>query len=296
MNGYYKRGNGKAHKCCNPHTKVFNCRMYGTFNIQVPYLRITDHPYMLINNSKCYWFVKIRNKDTDQVYFGWAIRDLGSHQRENTIEVLTKKLLPVELRTAELDVEIPRKWQETTIKKWASDKYWFQTFPFSPMKKADTKLVWDTIDVIDWSGLDVLDLGCHYGYMSFEASKKGASVLGVDSNKTSLGMAETIRDNIIQQDVIFGTEFNNNPNSYDVIMYLSVHHQPDPTYSNLERTVHMLKDVARKCVFIELIMPPTFPSMKTILEADIDKIVGGEILLRYKHNVRGYRKIYHLEM
>jgi hypothetical protein len=270
--------------------------MYGTFNVQIPFFRISEHPHTILQGGKRYWFVKIRDTRTDNVYFGWAIRDLGSKQRENTLEILTKRLLPETLKTTDLDVEIPDKWDDKTARLWAKDKYWFQSFSFAPQKKADTDLVWRTIDIIDWTGLDVLDWGCHYGYISFEASKRGAVVIGVDNNKTSLSMAKTIREHIVQQDVQFVSSFAYKHKAYDVVTYLSVHHQRDPNYGNLVDTVKTVRNMARKHAFIELILPPTFPTDKTMTEKAIDHIVGGTVLLRYRHNVRGTRKIYSLEI
>jgi len=41
-------------------------------------------------------------------------------------------------------------------------------------------------------------------------------------------------------------------------------------------------------------MPPMFPKNGSLTEEQIDKIVGGEVLTRYQHNVRGIRKVYHI--
>jgi len=301
--GHYRKGMGKASKCCAVHSQVFNTKMYGTFNIEIPGFKIMNHAASLFypngdNWQKRYWFVKMSHKQVGTC-FGWAIRDKTSKQRINTLEVLTKRMLPDSMKEGEIIVELPRKWSHYDIEDWVRDKYWFQGFDFAPVKRADSKSLWCTIDAIDWAGLDVLDYGCHYGYMSFEASKKGACVLGIDNNKDSLSMAETIRDHIVHQDVTFMNRKLLGKKSFDVVLYLSVHHQIDPNYKRLSQAIKEFKDVARKYIFLELIVPPMFPKDRGMTEQDIDFMIaslGGFALRKYKHNVRGQRKVYMIEV
>lgn len=290
MIGHYTQGSGLAHNCCRPHREVFNCDMWGTFNILVQDFNILTREPSIINskNNKRYWFLIINNK-----YCGWAIRDKRSKQKRQILEVLIKQLLPDYLKSQDLEITLPIKWTEHQIKVWAKDKYWFQGFNFAPVQRADSDLVWKTIDVINWEKRRVLDWGCHYGYMSFEASKKGAIVTGIDKNIQSLQMAKTIRNHIIQQDVYFSTNLERKV--YDVILYLSVHHQRDADYSNLKDTIELLKKMSLKHIFIELLLPPTFPKDRKMTEQQINEIVGGKVLLQYKHEVRGVRNIYHIE-
>jgi len=292
--GHYITGQGHAHECCRPHIAVFNTKMFGTFNIQIPNFRIQDHEPSMINGGKRYWFVLMQHMESKTERMGWAIRDVKSRQRQNTIEVLTKKLLPDSWKEGVLRVMLPKRWAENEIDNWAKNKYWFQTFSFTPKPKADSAGLWKTINLINWSGLDVIDYGCHYGYMSFRASAEGASVIGVEKNLVSIKQARCIRDHIIQQDVAFRTAIILKPNMCDVILHLSVLHQIDETYKSLPSLIKILKNSARKHVFLELIMPPMFPQGKRMSESKIDKIVGGTVLLRYKHSVRGNRKVYHI--
>ena len=62
--------------------------------------------------------------------------------------------------------------------------------------------------------------------------------------------------------------------------------------ANIEEVMEILPCTIDKYLFVELIMPPLFPKKSTLTEQQIDEIVGGKILTRYKHLVRGYRKIY----
>lgn len=298
MKGTYKTGAKRAHIESNRrrHAEIFNTKMYATFNIEVPGLRIKEYPPSIVIEGRKYWFVKMMGVQSKVHRFGWAVRDDTSNQRLNTLEVVTKSLLPKSYKTEEIEVELPKKWSNEEIGKWAKDQYWFQTFPFSPKKRADSLLVWKAIDTIDWSGKKVLDYGCHYGYFSFEASKRGAIVTGLDHDSKSLFCARTIRDRILQQDVLFVKHLPANVKSYDIILYLSVHHQVDSGYQYLGKTLQDLKRITRERLYVELIIPPTFPIDRTMSEKDIDNIVGGTILKRYRHAVRGTRKIYCIEV
>lgn len=286
--GHYRTGTGHAHLCCQLHNKLFKCEMFGTFNIVVATLRILEYEPAVTTAKANYYFIEL--KKNKKKYYGWAVRDHTSHQGENVLEVLTKKLLPDSLKEGDIEITVLQKWNLKQITSWAKERYWFQTFPFTPKKRADSKFLWDIINHIPWSGKNVLDIGAHYGYFAFEASKAGAQVIGFESNKASLKMAKIIRDNIIHQDIQFVAK--DPGGNFDIILYLSVHHQPDPEYKKLIEKITELKSRA-KDVFIELILPPMFPKKSTMTEQDIDKIIDGEIKAVYKHRVRGMRKVYH---
>lgn len=289
MLGRYVTGINRAHKCCSPHRKLFGCEMYGTFNIYVPELRILERSPSISTEKANYYFVELQ-KDRNK-YYGWAVRDHVSHQRGNVLEIVTKKLLPDSLKLGTIEVTILEKWSDRQIQDWAKHQYWFQGFSFSPVKKADSNFLWDKINIVKWSNRSVLDIGCHYGFFSFKASEAGANVVGFDTNNKSLGMGKIIRDSIFHQDVTF---VNVDPKTkVDIILYLSVHHQPDPSYKTLEKKIEELKSRAKEHLFVELIMPPLFPKKSKMSEVEIDKIVGGTILATYRHNVRGIRRIYH---
>lgn len=297
LEGKYKSGQGKAHTCCNQHTSTFNCRMYGTFNVHLVEegTSILHFTPSIVTEKNSYWFTILSRQGVE--YCGWAVRGHNSHQNERTLEIVTKELLPEELRKGSFKVHVYEKWDEDKISKWAKMQYWFQTFPFSPAKRADSKMLWNSLDVVNWSNKHVLDIGCHYGYFSFQASSKGAIVYGRDINAQSLKVARIIRNNIIQQDVIFekasGIPFSSN---YDISLYLSVHHQLDPTYLDLQKTIARLGRITNEHIFVELILPPMFPQKSNLTEKQIDKIVGGKILTRYRHGVRGIRKVYRIDV
>ncbi|MHA1690361.1 MAG: class I SAM-dependent methyltransferase [Candidatus Heimdallarchaeaceae archaeon] len=288
MEGKYVIGQGKAHKCCRPHKFVFNCQMFGTFNVKLKYGRIDEFQPSVTTEKANYYFLKIKKAKNE--YFGWAIRDHKSNQAFNTLEIITKERLPDALRKERFAVTIYDRWNSNQIKEWASKQYWFQTFPFSPKKRADSELVWSTINIIPWTGMKVVDIGAHYGFFSFKAAENGAIVTGVEPNKSSLKCAIEIRNHIIQQDVKF---VKNDPGkTFDIILYLSVHHQIDPCYKKLEHQVNALKDRTNKYLFVELILPPLFPKDRQVPESEIDRMVQMTPLKTYDHTVRGRRKIY----
>lgn len=289
--GNYISGAGKAHNCCKQHDEVFKCRMIGTFNIMLHGCNITEFNPTMVDTTKSYWFVRISNGK--EFYFGWTIRDHLSRQKPNVIEVLTKKLIPDSFKNCQLRVSILGKWDEERIKMWADKQYWFQTFPFTPSPKADSEHLWKKINIIKWRNKSVLDIGCHYGFFSFKASAKGANVIGFEPNKSSLDCAKVIRDNIVQQDVTFVDGMPKG--AFDVVLYLSVYHQIDPIYTKLKEKIEYLKNITNEHLFIELIMPPMFPTNKSLTEKQIDDIVGGEVLDTYEHRIRGTRRIYHIK-
>jgi hypothetical protein len=290
MEGIYVVGQGKAHGCFHQHQSIFNCDVCGTFNIKLNDGQIIEFEPTLTSEHNNYWFIKISKDKMD--YFGWAVRGKKSNQKHNIIELVTKQLLPDSLKEDKLAVIPLEKWDEKQIRIWSEEKYWFQTFSFSPKQRADSEYVWNIINKIKWKNLSVFDIGSHYGFFSFKASKAGASVLGVEPNKSSIKCASTIRDHIIQQDVNFVRQDPYPSKKYDVILFLSVFHQIDPTYKDLEKQMNDLKSRTIKHLFVELIMPPMFPQGSNIGEEEIDRIVGGQILDRYTHKVRGDRKIY----
>jgi len=288
MEGKYVIGQGKAHRCCRPHTAVFNCTMHGTFNVRLKSGRIDEFQPSITTDKANYYFLSLRKGR--QTCYGWAIRDHKSNQALNTLEIVSKERIADCFRHDTFAVVIFERWDKIQIGKWAANQYWFQTFPFTPKPRADSELVWNTINIVPWSGMTVLDIGSHYGFHSFKASEKGAIVTGVEPNKNCFLRASEIRDNIIQQDVTF---LKVDPGkTFDITMYFSVHHQIDPNYLKLEQKIKTLKNRTRKHLFVELILPPMFPKEGNLSEEEVDAAVQMRTLLTYKHAVRGTRRIY----
>jgi len=299
MKGKYAKGAGVASGCCGQHTPVFNCKMCGTFNIQLRYGRINQFKPTLTNSKNQYFLVKIIHKS--KAYYGWAVRGHESRQPYPILEICTKKLLPESLKKEPFGVVILERWSEDQVKEWSEKQYWFQGFPFAAVQKADSLAVWNTINrQVDWSGQTVLDIGCHTGYFAFKASQAGARVVGFEPDLKTLKRMRTIQEHIIMSDVKLVKE--DPGKTFDTILYLSVHHQPDPTYENLEDKIKELVSRTRKHLFVELIIPPLYPKRLDMTEKDLNRIVLNpagstyqQTLLTYRHKVRGTRRIYRID-
>ena len=291
ITGHCVNGQGDAHRHMGDLTPYFNCPVIGTFNIK------TDTPIDLFEpaiddreNGRRFWLVRI-----DGEHYAWAYRWRDFSMPLDRWEIVSKSRLPEHLREGELDIEVLEPLGPEQARAWARRQdYWFQSFPWSP-QRADSELIWRTVtDRQDWSGRTVLDIGCHYGYHSFRASKAGASVTGMDLDHRPIETARFINDHIEMQDVQFGT-VDEEGSVFDVILYFSVHHQFDPSYDMLVHKLEELRGRAREQVFVELITP-SLKGGRTMAEIDaIVATVGGRALHTYQHKVRHTRRIYELE-
>ena len=282
--GVFVNGSGRAHSSSRNHVPVFNCLMVGTFNIRADFY-INKFPPCRTYLDKQYWLVRI-----EDIYYGWAMRWDGSKTKPKTLEILTRTTLPDSLKGGQsLKIEVLMDWDAKRIKEWASGISWFQSFPWSP-QRSDSDKIWDAIkDRGEWSGSTVLDIGCNYGRFSFHAANRGAKVIGVDRWKV-INVARTINDHIEMMDVDFRSDWGEEV--FDYIFYFSVHHQIDPGYDKLAQTLEGLRKRTRKKLFLELISPPLRGEKS---EADVNAMIDGEILTRYKHRVRCMRTLYALE-
>lgn len=285
--GYYINGRGNAHNCMADLRPYFNCDVLGTFNVRALQPISKFKPCIDdADNGRRFWLVRINGE-----HYAWAYRWADSTQSDYVWELVSKALLPDDLTCAALTLEVMEPMTDMETRAWAAtQKYWFQSWPWSP-QRADSARVWGAVcDRTAWSGKTVLDIGCHYGYHSFQASKVGARVVAFDADSRPIETARHINDRIEMQDVRFGVE---DPGGVvDVILYFSVHHQIDPGYADLARKVAELRARARDKVFVELIVPD-FDGRRSL--AEIDAMVGGKVLDTYQHKVRGKRRIYELD-
>lgn len=282
--GYYSNGAGLAHNSNDSYIERFGMPMFGTFNLEVGNAPDIHSFKPCFQKSDCVFYLIRLVKDGAEVY-GYVTKPRTSGQRNALYEIISKKLIPDNFKKGWLEYEILERWSDEDIKNWAKDKYWFQSFPWSP-QVADSRLVWDAINHENWGGKTVLDIGCHYGFHLFRASENGAICRGVDTNSETIKTAKVINDHIEMRNVTFSTK--DDGGHYDYIFYLSVHHQIDPDYSFLQSTLFDYKKRCKK-LFVELIRPPMFGAGK-----DIDALVGGKKLLTYKHKVRGERTVYEI--
>lgn len=283
--GHYVSGMGLAHQHEEVYRHFFGCPMKATFNVKasiaITHFKPTMQPDHPDGGKSSVWLVKVNG------HYAWAYRSPNTRQAGTTWELVSKDLLPDELKEGELELEVLDRWSDAEVQAWIAKSYvnkWHQTFDWSPSGYADSPKLWDAIEPhACWSESSVLDVGCGWGVHSIKASKLGARVTAVDP---MIGNAIDVNDHIEMSDVSF-RQGKDPGGDYDIILYLSVHHQPDPTYAKLEETLAGFRERA-SVVFVELIMPPMFgtPALVEAATKDADE------LLRYKHNIRGTRALY----
>jgi len=297
MIGRHRNGSGLAFKFATTDKDRiellddhFNCQMFGTFNVQIPGLNIFDYEPHIVDGIYSFYHVKVET-DTDCEY-GWVFKWVGSRMPQDVIEIYFKKMIDKSFKEKELTVTISDRWNQKQINEWAKDKYWFQTFDWADdsYKRCDSQLIWSEIGKEDFKNKTVLDFGCHYGYYAMKAAKAGAQVTGIDKLQSNVIPFQTINEHIELTDVKF-IQSDRYPKEYfDYIFELSVYHWIDEPYDNLAEHI---KEVKSKCdvLFLEIINPALSGDLT---EAVIDAIVGGEILVKYKHKIRGTRTLYRI--
>lgn len=292
--GRHVKGGGRAHISPESYTPIFGCPMHATFNVladkPVQWSAMTPHHTTPFKGGKAdFYLVMLESAAADILC--WAVRMHGSKQREDTIELASREPIPELCQTSPLGIRFMAKWGPDAIAEktrgWFDNRY-HHTFSFTPTG-VDSSHKWEVIKKeVDFRGASVVDIGCHYGWFCMMAARAGAShVVGLDKNSESVERARAIAHHIEGYDAHFKHhgDLATVPDS-DIILYLSVQHQFDPDYTDLEKTVDMLK---RRCgkLCVELIRPPMFGK-----GVDVDAVMGGRPLLTYKHEVRGNRSVW----
>ena len=287
--GNYTSGQGNASNHLFSYDEQFNCRMVGTFNVMLK--GDWDEIPCIETHNRWYWFVSLANEHLE-VRYAWVTRDKGSKQPKRVIELLTKAAIPDSFKTGSLSVTPWHPWTPEMAKSWAKGQYWFQSWPWTPTQKADSQFVWDGIKgLTDWSGKRVLDIGGNAGFHSFRAAEAGAQCVVVEPSYETRLQGANIARHIEHQDVTFVSE--DPGGEWDTILYLSVHHQLDPTYERLEETLAGLRERAG-VVIVELHVEPLdgdMPVSPCMSEREIDGLFSQKIL-SYPSNVRGRRALY----
>jgi len=307
--GTYSKGLGKAHEAFEASRRVDNvagclgANMVGTFNVSV-----TRRRYFALvaqmRGKTGFWLredqlVPVRyhlcrichTSGAERMAWivDWRPPVHGTKDKTYKMEVISRYPLDDSFKDgSRLKVLVYDPWDATRIAAWWPKvlKKWFQSFDWGP-KRSDDMAVWNAIFKWPmWTNSTVLDVGCNTGWYSFMAAKYGARVSGYDTNADFVKLARTIAGHIEYADVDFGTK--DPGGTFDVIMYLSVHHCIDPEYIHLRKTVEQYKKRC-KLLFIELLCPP--PG-HTVGRSFTENAVGGQELLSYTHAVRGHRVVW----
>lgn len=283
---------------------VFGAPMHGTFNVKVPKkdrkkFKYVVPSYEVTKNDVLWKFYLCELSVGNIIRHAWILRWAGPDKSKDgaVVEIMSKQLLPPEFKLEPIKMKLFGRWDENRIQNWApyagsEQPYkWFQDFPWCPSRldgrpKALSNLVWEAIEKrINWRLRTVLDVGCHTGFFSFKAAAKGAVVTAFD-RFPQIRVAQEIGHHIECQDVEYITQ--DNGESYDIILFLSVAHQIDPTYQRLEQQLERYRKHCKQLV-VELITPALKGGMG---KTEIDQIVGGCVINEYQNPVRGVRKTY----
>ena len=305
LTGAYEHGSGHAHEVFATaerrrllHSTFGYSDFHGTFNFHTSVRdadilqQLTASREAMESAANVHWWFYIcdlikGDKSVPVVLLMWMRS--GRKSAKTFLELMSRERIPDEFKTGELTLRVYGKWSEDEIKEWIPTQYWFQTFPWSP-KKADSSYVWNQIqNRVEWHGKRVLDIGGHTGFFSFNAANEGAIVTLFEPDEEPLKRAQTIGRHIECADITYA--LRDPMDNYDTIMYLSVHHQPDPKYDQLKGKLVELKSRC-KDLLLELIVPPLEGDMTA---EQIDEIVGVAPLAEYKHKVRKIRRIYHVK-
>lgn len=295
LHGKYIQGIGRAHRFGDVYRPAFGCPMVATFNVRADDPITGAKPTKMMDliwpdeapKSVTFWLCQING------HWAWAMRWEGTRLPETRIEFISKRPLPEELKAEPLTIEVFERWLDSEIQKWARARYQWQGFSWLPRQRVDSRSIWETIEPhADWSGANVIDVGSHYGYHSFQASKAGSAVIAVEPDDKVRVCGEIIARHIEMQDVQFQSTVPPLKHS-DITLYLSVHHQWDPGYEKLAEKIAELVKHTEAVLFVEVILPPLFG--KTYSPGQVDEMVGGQILATYKHQLRGNRRIYRVE-
>jgi len=286
-------------------TSVFGCPMLGTFNVKVDAdvdLSAPHFSHYEKTGSKrvkfCYWRVELTNEKGETVS-AYIQRWQGTRLNKRDLELVSKTPIPDTFKTGLIRLRKFRKLTEQEVREWAfrnlRGRGSFQNYEWNPAGRADSRRVWDCFSDIDFGGKRVLDIGTNTGYFASKASKAGGIVDAVDVNADSLRLAAEVQNAIEMTDVKFhhtrDLPWQYTLEQYDVIFYLSVHHQIDPNYNNLRDTIQRLLSHTN-ILCLELITPSLQRGMSS---DDIDRVVedlGGVKLSSYKHKVRCHRSVY----
>lgn len=97
----------------------------------------------------------------------------------------------------------------------------------------------------DMTGKSLFDLGCKYGYFSFEAERRGATgVVGGDTDPNSLAKCKLLADVLGSeaQFLKFDIEEDPMPGTFDFVLCLNILHHLRNPLSTLDKLIHATRD------------------------------------------------------
>lgn len=282
--------------CTNLHEEIFP----GTFNVLVDVdPGMFDQPYYEGFDVEQRAFYRLRITSPKEVSV-WLYRRPASKMNPRVLELISRWNLCEYLGVKPggiIELEYDGAWTKTERAEFINKRKWFQSFSFLPKDKirTDSNYVLNILDLGDVWNKTVLDVGGHYGFHSIELWKRGAMCTMVEKNKDSAETARHITRSFIPADIgIIRGDFRKQqlPKS-DIVLYLSVHHQIDPTYENLPQTLDFLVKSVNDVFCFEDIIPFGGRGSVNDFQHELELRFSNVIYLgKYEHAIRGIRHIW----
>jgi len=275
----------------------------GTFNVRISKAFDEGMPYAVDDTGlRKFYRIDIIKPKFIRV---WLYRRENSRMTSKTLELISEVNLREYLKVKDNDeivLEYTPLWSKNRAVQFAKKVgKWFQSFDFVPeeIQQSNSKKVWKAMALDDVRGKTVLDIGGRTGYYSIKLWELGAKPTLFERDKKSIEEARTIikhinpaNIDIIKKSIIS----DESEKRYDIILYLSVHHQFDPTYAGLDEMVKKLAKRTKEMLFIELMLP--FKGHGSVEDAEL--VFSGyfsrvEKLISYNHKLRGVRHLWRCE-
>jgi len=232
----------------------------------------------------------------------WAYRRDKSRMNPRVIEIISRHKLRDVLKVGDDDrikIVYNNIWDKNEIKHFINGQgKWFHCFDFLPQKmwRSNSNDVLHKMGLPNIAGKTVLDVGGHTGYYCIEMWKRGAIPTLLEKNRRTVAITKDIIEHIVPADVelIVGDVNTYQLNKkYDIVLYMSVHHQFDPTYKNLDSIINKLAEHTNETFYYEAIIPfkenGSVNDTTDILKKHFSKV---EYIFKYEHKLRGIRHLW----
>jgi len=280
----------------NLHEEVFP----GTFNVLVDIdPDMFDQPYYEGFDVEQRAFYRLRVVSPKEANV-WLYRRPASKMSPRVLELISRHNLHEYLGVgagSTIELEYEGAWTKTERADFINSRKWFQSFGFLPKDKirTDSNYVLNMLDLGNVWNKTVLDVGGHYGFHSIALWERGAVCTMVEKNRDSVDTAKHIMRSFVPADVnIIRGDFRKQqlPKS-DVVLYLSVHHQIDPTYENLPQTLDFLAKSVGSVFCFEDIIPFGGAGNADGFHHELElRFSDVKYLGKYSHAIRGTRHIW----
>lgn len=270
----------------------------GTFNVRTECEVVFGKPHCVVGDRMFYRMTILKPRRINV----WLYRNRTSKMPPRVLELISRENLKSYLGAktgSVVTIEYNVPWLRSEIAEFAKQYKWFHSFDFLPpeLQRADSSLQLESMRIPNVWDLTVLDVGGHTGYFSVEFWKRGARPTLLEKDKHVVARAHTILKRIVPADVELiraDIQTYEIPKNYDIVLYMSVHHQFDPTYAELEPMLRKLAEKVDKMFYFEEIIPfkdslVTVEQVTRMLKRLYWRV---KLLVSYEHKIRGTRHIW----